>query len=433
MAELNFHADWQNGEGIRGAELAATFASLQIDVRGKLLTQVFDTRARTVRDHIFVPLYPIAEWLASNWWFIAFEYENIVKKGHPAFSRRHTLGIGADGYALPNLTITASGALTQLRWGDRSSPWTKVDFLNPGSALVDRQQLMQDCADLIDTVNRRLLAHEISSTFLQDEWAAIQRMDEDEHRFCAMSAGLGWDPYDLDDAMQDQVVTLAERLGELHGEAVPIIDSEEPSRDCSAILKAIKAAKPNELTLRGVLPLMNGGESKEAPPWESGYELAKKARSELGLDGKPLQSTELLAEALDQDIGTLRRATEPLAPLSHVKLLDGVVTQGATGGMSFGLTGRGETGKRFLFCRALGEAISSQGDALITRGTTERQQRNRAFAAEFLAPSQSLKRRIKHSMVDGEQADDLAEEFGVSTRVIQHQLENHQIAAFAAI
>ena len=40
-----------------------------------------------MRDHIFVPLYPIAEWLASNWWFLAFEYENIVKKEHPAFSR----------------------------------------------------------------------------------------------------------------------------------------------------------------------------------------------------------------------------------------------------------------------------------------------------------------------------------------------------------
>ena len=433
MTEFNFSSDWQNGEGIRGAELAATFASLRIDVHGDLLTEVFDDRARTVRDHIFVPLYPIAEWLASNWWFLAFEYENIVKKEHPAFSRRHSLRTGTDGYALPNLTITASGARTLLRWGDRPSRWTKIKFLNLGSAIVDREQFMQDCADFIDTVTRRLLAHDISETFLQDEWAAIQRMDEDEQGFCAMSAGLGWDPYALDDDMQEQVVTLAERLGELRGEAVPVIDSEEPSRDCSAILSAIEAAKPNELPLQCVLPLMNGRQSKEGRPWDVGYELARKARSELGLDGQPLQSTELLAEALSQDVATLRRATEPLAPLSGLQLVDGVVTRGASGGVSFGLKGRGEAGMRFLFCRALGEAISSRGDALVTRGTTPRQRRNRAFAAEFLAPSQCLKERITHSMVDEEQVDDLAEEFGVSTQVIVHQIENHRIAELAAI
>ena len=31
-------------------------------------------------------------------------------------------------------------------------------------------------------------------------------------------------------------------------------------------------------------------------------------------------------------------------------------------------------------------------------------------------------------MVDDEQVDELAEEFGVSARLILHQIENHQIA-----
>lgn len=54
MTGLEFTTDWQDGEGLRGAELAATFASLRIDVHGQALTQVLDQRARTVRDHIFV-------------------------------------------------------------------------------------------------------------------------------------------------------------------------------------------------------------------------------------------------------------------------------------------------------------------------------------------------------------------------------------------
>ncbi|MXW94839.1 MAG: hypothetical protein F4110_09090 [Acidimicrobiaceae bacterium] len=52
MTGISFHIDWQGGEGLRGAELAATFASLRIDVQGETsVTQVFESRARTVRNH----------------------------------------------------------------------------------------------------------------------------------------------------------------------------------------------------------------------------------------------------------------------------------------------------------------------------------------------------------------------------------------------
>ena len=433
MTGIGFHIDWQDGEGLRGTELAATFASLRIDIGDETLTQVFDSRARTVRDHVFVPLYPIAEWLATNWWFLLFEHENVVKCEDPAFAHRHSLGTASDGYALPDLTVVASGARAHLRWAARPQPRARVEFLNSGSARVDRQQFMQDCADFVDTVTRRLLAHGIGSTFLQDEWAAIGAMDDDESSFCEVSAGLGWDPYDLDDDSRGRVIALSEQLGSLRDEAVPVLNSADPSKDCSDILAAIEDAKPNVLRLDGALASFNADQSTTVPPWEAGYRLARETRSELGLDGLPMPSTKSLATALNQSLKALRRATKPVATLAGLKLVDGVVTQGASGGMSLGLKARGETGTRFLFCRALAEAISSHRDALVTRGATPRQQRNRAFAAEFLAPSESLKERITHPIVDMEQIDDLAEEFGVSPQVILNQIENHRIAEFAAL
>ena len=431
MTDLEFTTDWQDGEGLRGAELAATFASLRISVHGQPLTQVLDQRARTVRDHIFVPLYPIAEWLASNWWFLVHEHENRVKREDSAFRHRHSLGASTDGYALPNLMIVASGGRTSLTWGDQGQGWTAVRFLDRGSAAVERDQFVQGCTEFIDRVIRRLISHDISSTFLQEEWDAIQNADEDEHAFCEMSAGLGWDPYDLDDSKREQVVDLAERLGELRSEAVPVIDSVTPSRDCSALLAAIEAAKPNVLPLPRFEPVTRGVEFHQRPPWDVGYELTRRARSEFGLDGQPIASTESLAHALGQDSRELRRATKPLEDLSPLELVDGVVTQGASGDVALGLRERGEAGRRFLLCRALGEVFYSRGDALLTKGATARQRFNRAFAAEFLAPSASLAKRIVYPTVDGEQVDDLAEEFGVSTRVIEHQLENHRIAEFA--
>ena len=427
MTEISFHTEWQDGERIAGEELSATFAALRIDVNGDPLTKVLDNRAATIRDSIFVPLYPIAEWLVSNWWFLAKESENPAKKSTRAFNRRHSLKTSTDGYALPDLTVTPSGARTTLRWTAGSSPWTKTDFLNSGQTTVDTDQFMQDCADFIEKVTRRLDARDVRSTFLQDEWAAIQNADDDESRFCAMSAQLGWDPYDLDESQHDQIFELADQLGELSGEAFPVINASAPMEDSAAILEAIDAAKPNELPLP---PLQKSGTpwTVEGPPWKAGYDLAKDTRSHLGLNGQPLSDTESLASALSQDIGTLERATAPVEPLNRLSLVEGVVTRGSSGCDSFGLEARGDAGRRFLFCRALAEAITSQGDALVTKGNTERQQRNRAFAAEFLAPSASLESRIVNRVVDDEQVDDLAEEFGVSSQVVVHQIQNHKIA-----
>ena len=428
VTEISFVTEWQDGERIAGEELSATFAALRIDVGGEPLTKVLDNRAATIRDSIFVPLYPIAEWLVSNWWFLAHEPENPAKKRTSAFKRRHSLRTSTDGYALPDLTMTTSGSRTLLRWTAGSSAWTRTYFLNSGQATVDTGQFMQNCADFIEKVTRRLVDCDIRSTFLQDEWAAIQNADDDESRFCAMSAQLGWDPYDLDASLQDQLFTLADQLGELSGEAFPVINASAPLEDSAAILKAIEAAKPNELDLPFSPEPVAEPRFVDGRPWDAGYRSAEATRSLLGLNGQPISNIESLASALDQDIATLKRVTAPVGPLSRLNLVEGVVTRGSSGSASFGLKASGDAGRRFLFCRTLAEAIYSQGDALVTKGNTERQQRNRAFAAEFLAPSAGLRAKIAHSVVDDEQVDELAEEFGVSTRVILHQIENHRIA-----
>ncbi len=433
MTAINFQFDWHDGKGLRGPELSATFASLRIDVGRRPLTRIFDEGARTLRDRVFVPLYPVAEWLASNWWFLAFEHENTLKKDHPAFMRRHSLGTSTDGYALPDLTVIPSGGRTQIRWGERQPSQTRTVFQDSGSALLDREQFMHDCASFIDAVVDRLFEHSISSTFLQDEWAAIQATDEEEAGFCKMAAGLGWDPYDLDNAEQRQVMMLADELGKLREEAAAVIDWHDPARDARSILDAVEDAKRCVLPLGDILNGLTIEESTEMPPWKVGYQRARKVRDRLGLDGQPLLSDRELAAALNQDAAALTRATKPLIPLSGLRLVDGVVTRGDSGAVSFGLKARGEIGKRFLFCRALGEAIASYGAGLVTRGTTRRQQTNRAFAAEFLAPSRSLRERITYPSVDDEQVDDLAEEFGVSTQVIRNQIENHGIAELAGV
>jgi Zn-dependent peptidase ImmA (M78 family) len=55
------------------------------------------------------------------------------------------------------------------------------------------------------------------------------------------------------------------------------------------------------------------------------------------------------------------------------------------------------------------------------------QQRNRAFAAEFLAPAFLIQKRMSGDEVSNEEVEDLAAQFRVSALVIDHQIRNHRL------
>ncbi|WP_420445839.1 ImmA/IrrE family metallo-endopeptidase [Candidatus Poriferisodalis sp.] len=432
MSALRFDVEWLDGTGIKGPELAATFASLRIQAESAVLTRVDDKRARTLRDAVYVPLYPMAEWLVSNWWFLAYETENLRNRTDPAFAQRHSLVTGAEGYALPDVRFSSAGRLTHIVWTDRMPEWNELEFRSRGSITVDRDQFVQECSDFVDMVVSRLSACGITATHLQSEWAAIEATDADQLAFCATAAGLGRDPYDLDGPQESLVLQVGELLGDLREEALPALGSDEPLSACTAIRKAMEQAVTNEVRLGASLLHLGDLSHQASRPWQAGYELARQTRRRLGLNGDLIATTARLAEAICQDFATFERATRPVRSLDALTSIDGVVRSRDSQTVSFGLRAAGKTSQRFLFCRALAEALTTSNDALLTRANTERQQRNRAFAAEFLAPSASLAERVTGKFVDQDLVADLADEFGVSSYVIGHQIENHGIAELVA-
>lgn len=80
---------------------------------------------------------------------------------------------------------------------------------------------------------------------------------------------------------------------------------------------------------------------------------------------------------------------------------------------------------------ALGVRSCDLQPNLVTRAHSERQQRNRAFAAEFLAPMEALRQRVHTDVVPEEVIANLATESHLSSLVIRHQLENRGIARSA--
>ena len=93
-------------------------------------------------------------------------------------------------------------------------------------------------------------------------------------------------------------------------------------------------------------------------------------------------------------------------------------------------TARSGTSRRFLQARSIGAFLSStdSGPSLLSTMATDFQAFTRAFAAEFLAPAEQLRVRMKgdHTSVTA-----LAHEFRVSNFVIAHQIKNHRLGYVA--
>ena len=433
MPNLRFDFDWIKAEGAKGAELSATWASLKIRVGDSALTRVFDVSAETVRDFVHVPLYPLAEWFAANWWFLKSEVQSPVKRDAPDFPRRHALAANREGYAFPRLEAVPAGARTQLVWKSDAPRWLGVEFIERGDAWVDSGEFQETCADFINQVIHRLAHFGITDTFLQREWDAIRSADEDEARFCEAAAAIGWDPYALDDASRDLVIAISDQLGDLLDEALPALDANNPKAESDDIERAVEDAKANGVPLERIRKSQRSelgrGANHAISPWESGYDLARRLRRNLDIGDEPLSDMEKLADALEEDRDLLDKAARPVESLERVQMIDGVVHwNDDLPGFAFRRSGH-ESGQRFAFCRALGETLTSSSDTLITRAHSERQQRNRAFAAEFLAPSDGLMKMVAtRPAVDASDIDEIAERFGVSSLVVKHQIENHNLA-----
>jgi hypothetical protein len=85
----------------------------------------------------------------------------------------------------------------------------------------------------------------------------------------------------------------------------------------------------------------------------------------------------------------------------------------------------------FLIARSIFHlsATGANGSpTVLTPAHVYRQQIGRAFAAELLAPAEALAKRIRRPAVTTSEVSAMADQFMVAPQVIQHQIENHNLA-----
>jgi hypothetical protein len=439
--KFDFSYDWKEGsQDIRHESHRATLADFSIRVDDRFFTSNVPLSSEdedsSTKSSIFVSLFPLAEFMAANWWPLLHEPQE--KQGllnsAIAFDRRHWINKHTDGFAYPTLGLFGAGSAVRIVARPSHIESANIQFPETsGSAMagwggLDREEVEAKLLSFLTATAERLPSND-DKAWLKDVIARIQnsRADADEAKYCRCAGLLGSDPYDLGDDLNDAITGTIAILGEeialemfATTEVADVVDKASwvQERTGSLIQKSRELGAYVE-HFKGEL---GAPPSMEEKPWERGYEAARRLRSLLGLaPDRPLAVMGDVTKALlDAEEFVICRIPD-LEPNCGAR---GIARRNADGlGVAIG---QNAGDPKFQLTATLGDFLLSNESEffLSTKASTDRQKRNRAFAAEFLAPIQGIRERWVNGKSSRSNQEKIAEDFGVSLYIVQYQMQN---------
>lgn len=284
-------------------------------------------------------------------------------------------------------------------------------------ALVQPAEHFESTVDeFIGTVLARLEVQSLRSTNLHDVWKSVleDRANPKENERRRFEAILGLEPDELSLDQFDQISDAASEFGTSAMEEFLAADQSLTAAD--AICKVKSGFDFNPSSIRSLAKHSDAPSSTEKP-WVAGARIASHVRDMLNNSEAPVSDKEL-GEVISVSEEVLQQGTEvaemPMA-LEENEAQSKLI-----------LRSRIPTGKRFELARLLGDqvAYSVTGRfSLCSSAQTYRQKFQRAFAAEFLCPFDSMFDHM-HRRTDSDSIDEVAAQYGVSPLVVQNHLIN---------
>ncbi len=357
-----------------------TWAAVRMLVQGRCVTQFWDRRANAESEAVYVPTFPLARWIVSNWW--ALFYEPCRSERPPAetdrwspeqrrWVHRHCLRSAESGLFLPYLHCYSNGPATSISWfADDAHAYLSMPgyFLNNGLATLETRDVITGisefvakvlgwCAGFVDSRIDRLRA----------DWNAITNADADEQAFCRAAGRMGLDPYAIESWDDGLVDLLSTGLGSRVDDA--IVEDLLESADSSSVVELWRWVSSTEsslgLTAGGIAQIDLGDPVRTAK--DRGYNLARQVRQLAGLS----------VNAAIDDIASVAMCggQTPLSfkPQNHLagrSVLAAVGWRGSKEAVIAGPRPARPDSARFLESRGLYHALVGcrRGPRLVTRG-----------------------------------------------------------------
>jgi len=425
--------EWLDAPGVSTPELGSTWARYEIWIGDRCVTQVEDSDG-TFRRSVYGSLYPLAEWVAANWWVLGHDirpsavdsrYWTWPSVRAQPWLAHHNLRAAGDGMAWPNLTLVPEGNITRAVWvPDRDRTLRPVRFVSVGEAWARSEEVTEGLATLVDHVLDRLAEAGLPKTRLSEEWAEIASTDDEEGEFCRTVARLGLDPYSIDDRTAAEVLDIAERLpDELVGDFFDNADPRDVRRAGAWTLRALDTATTAATKAQNTLQPLYEATSTDSlgfpvsteRPWTTGYRMAQHVRRVMGVP-----DTNRFDVSLWVGKTTSGRDSAGIQGVA-------AVAQGRCGLV------QGDSRTGFGQARALGRVLTrpQQHSFVLSAARSHDERVAGAFAAELLAPATGIRQALDAlgGRLDDAAFDAVARRFGVSPLVIRHQYDNQLAGA----
>lgn len=435
---MKFSVEWEQG--------AHASSDIDLCARGGLSILVDGKNACAFRaageynpagpDCLFVSAYPLAEGIAMDWWRL-FGGRDV----------RHRLIGYRGGYAVPDIHVRFDGAGFDVECVPYAYDNPPLRFPVRARERLDRAAVETGLGSFLIKVLDRLESQGVRDSALRIQWDCIQasRKNADEAAFCEAAGALGLDPYDMSDVGAEFLMQCG---AEFEGDALSeflagIRRCLEPGKTPNRGPRAENgAARPSHDTvMKAVQEVLDWISAVERRPrrqsripaledcrktvsnalracadksWARGYRCARAIRRRLSApQAERFRSVSVLARRLG---APSFRVAPPVPGVSAL------VQSGEDTRIHLGEIGN-PAGRLFAFARAIGDATANPPAARSVVNDlrdASRQACGRAFAAEFLAPVEE----IASMRADGRDTDAIADEFGVSSWLVDRQEEN---------
>jgi hypothetical protein len=417
---FKIQAQWPARQPNARDKVDATFCNLKICVNEENVT-AYQTEGGVDNDHLELPSYYLAEWVAENWWPLLWEpCKSEDAAGDPTFRTRHLISVADHGFVLPNLNIVPTGENIHIFANAREAKYADARFRRTADALVDRSQVEFVLKDFVQRTVARL-GGSGAETPLQAAWSLVTETDAETSQFCRLIGALGLSPYDKHDNVERALDGAARVLSE--DQLLDLCLTATPE---NIVRAAFAAATMQRAIEKGaeidLSPLPESPADRPSlPAWKFGYGAARTLRDHFSIGEKDIGGASLIFEKLH--VGGAAKHEIDLRGVES-PIVGGVQKRKSHGRMI--ITADSRQARQFANARAtffllIGRDKESR---LITGAVTRDQQASRAFAAELLVPQAFVRSQADGNRLKWGRVNEIAAEADVSPEVVSLQASN---------
>jgi hypothetical protein len=288
LPDFRFDVSWPDKPTGGGLPLLdASVGKLAISIQDALVTSHKSDKG-DVGDELTIPLYNVAEWIATNWWALLYEPRkcDIDSDEDIGFRSRHWLGFARDGFALPDLWFYPLGDEIEVAAQGRYLRFARLEFLTSATASVSTDLVRDVLGCFVDRVLEKMSANGVGDTPTHEAWKRVRTTEADAEQYCRLIGALGLSPYEE----HEEIDRVIESMAQTPASVINDLFQASDDGNLNLLAKAARLLwdqlpKVRETNIERLVAI-DLHERYGAAPWQWGKEAARLVRTSFGLSSR---------------------------------------------------------------------------------------------------------------------------------------------------